>query len=76
MKTLKNLPASFNFCIYIPLTRFFQKLCPISGQKNSRILEFTKMIKELTKKYLTSVINYTGDLIIIIMRPKASLTCC
>lgn len=76
MKTLQNPPASFNFCIYIPLTRFFQKLRPISGKKNSRILELTKIIKELTKKYLTSVINYTGDLIIIIMRPKASLTYC
>jgi hypothetical protein len=83
MKTLQNaLPSSY-FCINIALTSFFQEFCtckqklrPISGQKNRRISELTNTIKELTKKHLTSVINYTGDPIIIIMRPKASLTYC
>jgi len=81
MKTWRNSFSDDR--ISIRLTRFFQKINvykekahPITGQNSLVFIGFINIIKVLEEISQTSIINYAGDLIIIIMRPKASLTYC
>jgi hypothetical protein len=73
----------FKYCAHIQLTRFFHKnsifnknFRPITGRKNLIFIDLYNKIKALYDTLLTSLINYAGDPIIIIMRPQASLTYC
>lgn len=51
-----------------------EKAHPIIGQNSLALIRFVNIIKVLERISPTSIINYAGDLIIIIMRPKTSLT--